>query len=656
MTSTVAQRMTSRSPSWLVIPVLSVALLVMFATPVVAIAVVGVSTVALAAVSRHPDYDPSTFEKRFFFAAGFFVFVWLLADAIHGRFAGHAYVGYVALALVYPAHRLCRRWQLDERILWWSMASVAVVGAAATVLWLVCNGPPAETNVIPWGYVAFVAGALTLGGVDYAVGRTVRAGMLTAAILGLMAGLASGGWAPWLALPFVVAGWFFLSRPRLSFVFRMWAVLVICIGLEVLLAVHGTGVANRFHRLGLQVAVWWHSGATEGVLGAVQREWLMALASFASHPVIGMASAPVPATDLNQYLLTLRDTGLFGLVALGLLLGVPTAASLWAVRHDNHTVQRLGRAGLLLVVAYGVMGLIDPLFANSRTLFFFVLAEVALYAIARESHNRAWAGPVARRLSLSVTVITKNEADRIGRCLDSVANWADEIIVLDSGSSDNTVEIARRYTDHVEETDWPGFGKQKQRALEWATGDWVLSLDADEALTPALRHEIDTVLATERPSCVCYGIPWAVMAYGGRLDFGRHARAPLRLVQRDGARFSDAIVHEKIMPPPGETGELECRLVHYSVRDFGHALQKLTDYALLGARLRHQRGRHGGGLIGATIRSVWVFFFVYLVRLGFLDGAAGFVDAVLNAQYTFNKYAGLWELRRIDAQRPHDYK
>lgn len=249
--------------------------------------------------------------------------------------------------------------------------------------------------------------------------------------------------------------------------------------------------------------------------------------------------------------------------------------------------------------------------------------------------------------TLSVIVITKNEEDRIGKCLESVASLADEIIVLDSGSTDATIDIAGKYTDKVFVTDWPGYGLQKQRALEKASCKWVLSIDADEALSPELREEIAHVLL-ENPDAAGFKLPWAVVVFGRTLNHGRSARAPLRLFRRAGARFSDDIVHEKIILPPGRVKKLSGRLYHYTHRDFGHYLQKNREYAWLGAKKRHVAGRRGAGLFVASLRALWTFFLIYIIRLGFLDGPAGFLVAVMYAQGNFNKYAGLWSIRRME--------
>jgi (heptosyl)LPS beta-1,4-glucosyltransferase len=276
----------------------------------------------------------------------------------------------------------------------------------------------------------------------------------------------------------------------------------------------------------------------------------------------------------------------------------------------------------------------------------FVAAALAVpYGADAILRRAALAAPVRRRHTLSATIITKNEADRIRECLDSLAGWADEIVVIDSGSTDGTVDIAREYTDRVWVTDWPGFGAQKQRAVERATGEWVLSIDADEVVSPELRHDVYVALSGAPPH-VGYKLPWAVTLYGKRLDFGRSARAPLRLFRREGARFTETHVHERVTLPAGTIGTLEGRLVHYSHRDYGHALEKSARYAWLGARDRLAAGARGGGLTGAAVRALARFVQVWILRFGFLDGRVGFLIAMGYAQSSFNKYAGLWTLER----------
>ena len=248
-------------------------------------------------------------------------------------------------------------------------------------------------------------------------------------------------------------------------------------------------------------------------------------------------------------------------------------------------------------------------------------------------------------MDLSVIVIVQDEADRIADCLSSVAGIADEIIVLDSGSSDNTVEICRQFTEKVFETDWPGYGKQKQRALDKATGDWVLSIDADERLTPELADEIDAVIKNN-PEEVAFKMQWAVIAFGKQLNHGRSARFVSRLFRRSGSRFTDAIVHERVLFSEGKVGKLKNRILHYSIRDYEHLLSKSCRYAWLGGKKRYEAGKRGGGLWGASVRAILVFLQIYILRGGFLDGSVGFLIAVNYSQGAFNKYAALWSLRQ----------
>ncbi|MEQ9465159.1 MAG: glycosyltransferase, partial [Haliea sp.] len=341
----------------------------------------------------------------------------------------------------------------------------------------------------------------------------------------------------------------------------------------------------------------------------------------------------------NDLLQSLATRGLAGGLSWLLLLAVPVAVFARYLRAGEPAVAFVASVGVMLPVGYAVFGLTEAVFSRSLFVTFFVLTLAATGAALVLELNRACSR--RRAVSVSAIVITRDEEQHIGDCLASVAAVADEIIVLDSGSTDATVEIARRYTDKVVVTDWPGFGIQKQRALERATGDWVLSIDADERVSPGLAAEINHVLAA--PTADAYCLPWAVTIYGSRLDFGRSGRAPLRLFRRAGVRFSDALVHEKILLPEGRRVQtLRGRLVHYTHRDFGHALQKGAQYAWLGAGEKHRQGKRVRSLLYPTLRGLLTFVHVYVLRLGFLDGQVGFLSAVLYSQVSFNKYAGLW--------------
>lgn len=249
-----------------------------------------------------------------------------------------------------------------------------------------------------------------------------------------------------------------------------------------------------------------------------------------------------------------------------------------------------------------------------------------------------------RKHTLSVILITKNEADRVETCLRSVVEIADEIIILDSGSTDSTVEICHRYTDNVTITDWPGFGKQKQRALDKATCDWVLSIDADEALDAEMAKALVALLNQETIEHTAYKLPWGVTLYGKTLRYGRSARSVLRLFKREDARYTLDEVHETVIPATGTTGTLKGFLLHYTHRNYGHGLDKAAQYAWLGAQKYHRKGKKSHGLGLALLRAMWTFFHIYILRLGFLDGSVGFIMAMTYAQVNFNKYVGLWLL------------
>jgi len=341
----------------------------------------------------------------------------------------------------------------------------------------------------------------------------------------------------------------------------------------------------------------------------------------------------------NDLLQSLATRGLAGGLSLLLLIAVPITVFSRYLSATRPEVAFVASVGVLLPVGYAVFGLTEAVFSRTLFITFYLLTLAACGAALVLELQRACTRH--RAVRVSAIVITRDEEEHIGDCLASVAAVADEIIVLDSGSTDATVAIARQYTDKVEITDWPGFGIQKQRALERATGDWVLSIDADERVSPGLAAEVNHVLAA--PDADAYCLPWAVTIYGSRLDFGRSGRAPLRLFRRDGVRFSDALVHEKILLPEGRrVRTLRGRLLHFTHRDFGHALQKGAQYAWLGAREKHRQGKHVRSLLYPTLRGMLTFVQVYLLRLGFLDGQVGFLSAVLYAQVSFNKYAGLW--------------
>lgn len=242
-------------------------------------------------------------------------------------------------------------------------------------------------------------------------------------------------------------------------------------------------------------------------------------------------------------------------------------------------------------------------------------------------------------MSLSVIVIVQNEATVIRRCLESVA-WADEIIVLDSGSTDATVEICRQCKARVEATaDWPGFGVQKNRALALATGDWVLSIDADEWVTEGLRAEIQAAMAMPRAHSA-FRMP-RLSSYCGR--FMRHSGwwpdHVTRLFRRGQARFSDSLVHESLIVESA-VGTLRAPLMHESYRNLEQVLAKVNAYSSAGAAMARQQGRRAS-LGGAFLRGLWSFFRTYFLRAGFLDGREGLMLAISNAETSYYRQVKL---------------
>ncbi len=247
-------------------------------------------------------------------------------------------------------------------------------------------------------------------------------------------------------------------------------------------------------------------------------------------------------------------------------------------------------------------------------------------------------------MSLSVIIITRNEAADIRACLESVA-WAEEIVVVDSASTDGTASICQELGAHVHVVhDWPGFGAQKNRALAHATRDWVLSLDADERVTPALRQEIETVVRENGPADA-YDIPRS-SSYCGR--FMRHSGwypdYVTRLFRRGSARFSDDLVHERLLVE-GKTGRLRSEMLHYAFDGMEEVLRKVDQYSTAGALRMHAQGRNAS-LAGAVVRGLWSFVRTYILKRGFLDGREGFMLAVSNAEGTYYRYVKLLLLNR----------
>jgi len=247
---------------------------------------------------------------------------------------------------------------------------------------------------------------------------------------------------------------------------------------------------------------------------------------------------------------------------------------------------------------------------------------------------------------LSVVLITQNAAAQLADCLASVA-FAEEIVVVDSASSDGTAELAARYGARVVAKEWLGFGRQKQFAVEQASHDWVLCMDADERVSPELAASI--VRALQSPAAPVYRMARRNRFLGRWLRHGEgYPDWSPRLFDRRQARWSDDVVHEKVLYAV-TPGTLEGDLLHESAEDLGRYLEKQNRYTTLAAQELHRNGRRAG-LVELALSPLVRFFKFYLLRLGFLDGMPGLVHISIGCVNSFMKYAKLIELRK--AQSP----
>jgi glycosyltransferase involved in cell wall biosynthesis len=259
------------------------------------------------------------------------------------------------------------------------------------------------------------------------------------------------------------------------------------------------------------------------------------------------------------------------------------------------------------------------------------------------------APPQTASAALSAIVITRNEEANIGDCLASLA-FCGEVIVVDNASTDATPDLARAAGAQVHHSpDWPGFGPQKNRALALATRPWVLAIDADERVPPALRDEILAVVATQAPGADAWDMP-RKSSYCGQYmaHSGWYPDRVARLFRRGTARFSDDVVHERLVAD-GPVGHLRSDLLHESFASLESVLQKLDRYSTAGAERMHAQG-HGSSVTRAALHGLWAFIRTYFLQRGFLDGRMGFVLAVSNAEGTYYRYLKLWLLRQRAAR------
>jgi glycosyltransferase involved in cell wall biosynthesis len=243
-------------------------------------------------------------------------------------------------------------------------------------------------------------------------------------------------------------------------------------------------------------------------------------------------------------------------------------------------------------------------------------------------------------------MITLNEEANLPRTLESV-RWANEVIIVDSGSTDATLEIARQFGAHVFEEPWKGFAAQKNSAIAHATGDWVLSLDADEEVSPELAQEIRQMLAEETPF-TAYRMPMLHHFLGKPLRHGGYwPDIKLRLFRRGAGQFSERLVHESLQLE-GPVGKLKGRLLHHCYATLEEYIDHMNRYSTLGGSIAAAKGRDGRGLAGflcnVLLNPAATFLYNYGIRLGFLDGREGLLMHLNHSVYVHWKFVKAWQV------------
>lgn len=245
---------------------------------------------------------------------------------------------------------------------------------------------------------------------------------------------------------------------------------------------------------------------------------------------------------------------------------------------------------------------------------------------------------------LSVAIITYNEEEEIRDCLESV-KWADEIVVVDSFSTDKTLDICRQYTNKVFQHEWSGYSNQKNYAINVTTNPWILILDADERVSERLTKEIKEILDKDL-GVDGYYIPRKSYFLGRWIRYGGwYPDYSIRLFRKDKGRFEQREVHESVRIN-GKTAKLKNHLEHYTYRNLSEYIQRMDRYSTLAAMEMIGEGRRSGPR-NILFRPILTFFRMYILKQGFREGIYGLLISVLYSYYTFLKYAKLWEMRKI---------
>lgn len=616
-------------------------------------------------------------EKLFFYSCALIFLMAMFVSLLAGfdKDAWKPASRMLNLMLAIPLYFLFKQYLRKENIVWWGLfVGVVLCGSVAIyeiniggLYGFYGQGPVprvgAATNAILFGDLSLammsmlVIAATTLKQINYKIIFV----LLIVISFGLAATLLSHSRGGWLLLPLLVVmiGW--QLKSRISTKSLTIAVLAVPLIAVVMYLIPGTGLQQRVDKTFENIQKYSQGTGDKTSVGLRLEMWKTSWLLFKQEPITGVGwgnyqenaqeliaqkqASPYSAKWDNphsQYFSVMAAGGLLMLFAFLNFFMVPMIQFKRLLVFNDVRVRSYALAGIVLILGYMVFALTESIFERSIPTVFLSFYMALLFALANRNKQQKTLDVMPRKKKLSVIIIAFNEADRIGECLASVSGWADEVVLFDNGSTDGTIEIAKKYTDKVFVTDWPGYGKQKQRALENAQYEWVLSLDADEKLTPELRSEIDTALSSESNN-VAYKIPLALILYNKRLDFGLYTRDHLRLFKREGARFTDATVHESIVIQKGNVGLLRERFLHYSYRDLKHAVEKFNQNAWLWGTERFAKGKRAFWF-SAIIHAIWKFISGYIIRLGFLDGFRGLIMAVHAAMYTFNKYAVLWTL------------
>ncbi|MDP8232167.1 MAG: glycosyltransferase family 2 protein, partial [Candidatus Zophobacter franzmannii] len=245
----------------------------------------------------------------------------------------------------------------------------------------------------------------------------------------------------------------------------------------------------------------------------------------------------------------------------------------------------------------------------------------------------------------SVAIIVKNEEYNLPRMLESI-KWADERVILDTGSTDRTMQIAKEFGAKLYQSEWLGFGKCKQIAVDKCENEWILSLDADEVLSPNLSIEIKRLIASDK-SLNGYRIHRTSFYLGRKIKHcGWNRDYTLRLFRKSQGSFNQKSVHESVQIK-GEIGFIKQPMLHYTYPTIDSHLEKMKFYSTLSSQELYKKGRTSS-LLGASLRSGWKFFQMYFLKTGFLDGKEGFILCKNSGMGIFWKYTKLWELNKND--------